>query len=322
MFQCEGLGNSGVLCRLAGVNRRSPLPCFSLCLCLFALVGTAQENDDPRGLNGLQEVELSKLTDSNISPLGQAALSIQPVLWKHAETANFVYHFFHGFIATPVSVEAEFYYRVIAKELGKDTTQWERKSHIYIFEKPEDWAAFQKKAALDPWTGGIHSGGDLFIQRNPEYKFKGRTLGHEITHLVLHRFFGSGVPLWLNEGYAEYASIRGYASYNRARGYNAKPWSQIIAPDDFIPLEKLSNLLAYPSDVKQVMTFYFESEKLVRFLCGLSEVKFVTFLDAMSQGNKFETALWKAYGGRFAGLNDLEREFKNYATQDYAAKQN
>src|SRR5579862_9530844 len=104
-------------------------------------------SDDPRVVSGLQEVELSKLSDSNISTLGKEALSIEPDQWKHAETKNFVYHFFHGFVAGPVSSEAEYYYGVIAKELGKDTAQWEKKCHIYIFEKQEDWAAFQKKAA-------------------------------------------------------------------------------------------------------------------------------------------------------------------------------
>src|SRR5208283_1754963 len=138
------------------------------------------------------------------------------------------------------------------------------------------------------WTGGIHSGGDLFIQRNPEYKFKGRTLGHEITHLVIYRFFGNGVPLWLNEGFAEYASILGYASFNRARNMNAKPMSQRVGPEDYMPLENLVNALTYPEDIKQVTTFYAESEKLVHFLCGVSAQNFVVFLDAMSQGNKLE----------------------------------
>jgi hypothetical protein len=290
-------------------------------LCTFAsLSQVGQQPEDTRGLNGLQEVALSQLSDSRISPLGKAALSIQPGLWKHAETENFVYHFFHGFIATPVSLEAEFYYRVIAKELGKDTQQWERKSHIYIFEDPGDWTTFQEKASLEPWTGGIHSGDDLFIQRNPEYKFKGRTLGHEVTHLVIHRFFGNGVPLWLNEGCAEYASILGYASFNRARGMNSKPMSQIVVPEDYIPLEKLANTLSYPDDFKQVTAFYTESERLVHFLNSLGSQNFVQFLDAMSKGNKFETALSKAYGNRFQGLNDLELEFKPYATGNSPAK--
>ncbi len=47
-------------------------------------------------------------------------------------------------MATSVSVEAEFYYRVISHDLGRDTAMGE-KSHIYIFEKPEDWAVSPEK---------------------------------------------------------------------------------------------------------------------------------------------------------------------------------
>ena len=128
---------------------------------------------------GLKEVAFAALSNPYVTPLGAAALSIRPAEWKHAETENFVYHYFHGFVATPVSVEAEFYYRVIAKDLGKDTSHWERKAHIFVFEQPEDWKAFQAKGHLDPWTGGIHAQGELFIQRDPAFKFQGHTLGHE-----------------------------------------------------------------------------------------------------------------------------------------------
>lgn len=282
---------------------------------------SAQVGADPRGLNGLAELPLSQLSDSRVSPLGQKALAIEPAEWRHAETANFIYHFFHGFIATPVSVEAEFYYRVVAKELARDTSQWERKCHIFIFEKPADWRAFQSSARLEPWTGGIHSGGDLFIQRDPECKFKGRTLGHEITHLVVHRFFGPGVPIWLNEGYAEYASIRGYASFLRARNYAARPASDAVAAADFIPLKSLTEMLSYPADVRQVGTFYAESEKLTRFLAAADKQEFLAFFDAMAKGSRFETALWKTFGSRFPTLDGLEREFREYAARDAGGNQ-
>ena len=148
----------------------------------------------------LSELSLAQLSDRNFRPLGQAALGIRPQDWKHAETANFIYHFFHGYVAGPVAVEAELYYRVIAKELARDTTKWERKSHIFVFESAEDWAQFQRSGALDPWTGGVHSQGELFLRRDPQFRFKGNTLGHEVAHLVVDRFFGANVPLWLNEG--------------------------------------------------------------------------------------------------------------------------
>jgi len=277
---------------------------------LWLAHGLGQEIDGT-----LKEVPLQSLTDRSLTPLGQQALSIHPSDWKHAETANFVYHFYHGFIAAPVSVEAEFYYRVISKDLEKDTTQWERKSHIFIFETDADWKEFQHKGALDPWTGGIHSAGSLFIQRNPEQKFKGNTLGHEVTHLVIERFFGSGVPLWLNEGYAEYSASRCYAAFNRARGYAARPTARAVPADLYLPVGQLTGLMSYPQDVAQVGAFYGESQRLVRFLESADKRGFGVFLEAMSKGNKFETALNKGFGARFINLEALDREFKTYATQ-------
>lgn len=273
---------------------------------------------DSDALSGaLPQIALSRLSDRNITPLGQAALGIRPNDWKHSETENFVYHFFQSFIATPVSVEAEYYYRVIAKELGKDTTQWERKCHVFIFENPEDWAAFQGKASLDPWTGGICAGGELFIQRDPARKWKGSTLGHEIDHLVVHRFFGAGLPLWLKEGHAEYAASRGYAAYHRLRGYRSRPNAQAVDPAHFIPLLALANALTYPRDIKEVEVFYDESERLVRFLCGVNKAGFALFFDALSKGNQLENALAKGFPGRFISLDALEHEFKEYATKEH-----
>lgn len=284
-----------------------------LAVCLFAATPLHAQGN----LGALTEISFAQLSDRTRTRLGEAALSINSAAWKHAETANFIYHFFHSFIATPVSVEAEFYYRIIAKELEKDTSQWERKSHIYIFENPADWTVFQNESALDPWTGGIHAGGELFIHRNPEYKWKGSTLGHEVAHLVVHRFHGAGLPLWLNEGYAEYAASRGYASFLRARNYSAKPRVQAVAPDDYLPLAQLTNLTTYPTEEKRVAAFYTESERLVRFLARANAKGFLAFFDGMGKGNRLETALNHAFKGRFASLDVLEREFKPYALKDH-----
>src|SRR5260370_24647634 len=137
----------------------------------------------------LPEIEFSRLGQGDRKPLGEKARAIHPEQWKHAETDHFIYHFVHSYVATPVSVQAAFHYRVIAKELERDQPAGGVKSHIYIFERPEEWQQFQGFGNLEPWSGGIHSAGSLFIQRNPAYKFSNNLLGHEIVHLVLHRFY-------------------------------------------------------------------------------------------------------------------------------------
>ena len=278
---------------------------LSVLICLPA--GKAEET--------FRETAFQTLSDRNLTALGQAALSIRAKDWKHAESTNFIYHFFNSYIAAPVAVEAEFYYRVIAKDLGKDTAEWQRKSHIFVFETEEDWAAFQQRGALDPWTGGAHAQGSLFIQRDPKLKFKGSTLGHEVTHLVLERFHGSGVPLWLNEGYAEYASSICYAAFNRARGYSARPTSRPVPASMFMPVAQLTGLMSYPQDAAQVAVFYNESERLVRFLSAMDKKGFNAFLEAMAKGNRIEAALNKGFAARFINLEALDQAFKSYATQ-------
>ena len=264
-----------------------------------------------------KEVPLVSLSDRNISPLGNKALSIRASEWKHAESAHFVYHFFESFVAAPVSVEAEFFYSIVAKELGRDTAQWERKCHVFIFDKQDDWNQFKLSGQLDPWTGGLCAGGELFLVRDSKLKWKGDTLGHEVTHLIVHRFVGTGVPLWLNEGFAEYAASRGYASFWRARGYKANPRSQAVNPAQWIPVTTLTSMVSYPGDELQVVTFYNESERLVRFLSATDKPGFLKFFEAMAQGNRFDTALNKGFSNKFFNTDALEKAFKEYATKEH-----
>ncbi|MGA3171256.1 MAG: hypothetical protein ABSE62_09590 [Chthoniobacteraceae bacterium] len=278
----------------------------------------AQAQDDPLGINALPEVPLSQLSAQDSSALGQAALAIRPQDWKHAETAHFMLHFFQNFVAARAATELEYYYGAITADLHCDASAWDRKPNVYIFESPDDWHAFQTGAHLDPWTGGIHSDGNLFIVRDPAYKFEGRSLGHETAHLVLYRFFGPDIPLWLNEGYAENSSIRFYAGLERERGYNSRPHSAVLTASNFIPIATLTSAVSYPDDVVQVSIFYQESEKLVGFLRAQSTDGFITFLDAMSHGSRFEDALAKAFGSRFSGMEDFEREFADFAQRQYA----
>jgi hypothetical protein len=262
-------------------------------------------------------VPLSALSDTRFSALGRQALAIRPAEWRHAETAHFIYHYFSSFIAAPVSVEAEFFYGIVAKELGRAPTGGERKCHIFIFERAADWAGFQQRGRLDPWTGGLCVDGELFVLREAERKWKGDTLGHEVAHLVVQRFFGSGVPLWLNEGFAESVAARGYAAFWRARGFRARPRAPAVDPTRWIPLAQLVTLSDYPAEPLQVATFYDQAQRLVRFLAAQDARGFLALFAALAQGARFETALAQGFPGRFSTLDALEQAVKEYATREH-----
>ena len=284
---------------------------FLLALIFLAAAAFA---DDPPAIGAVPEIPFERLSDRALTGLGQKALQVRAGEWRHAETEHFIYHFFDRPMASVVSVEAEFSYRVIAAELGKDTSAWERKCHLFLFDDADDWKAFQKFGGLDPWTGGIHSEGALFVRRNPGWKSDNGALPHEITHLVIYRFFGPGIPLWLNEGFAEYAASRCRASFFRARGYNARPRANMVKEGQYVPIAELTGAMGYPAENERVAAFYEESQKLVRFLCAADRGGFLTFLDAMGKGARFETAARNHFGNRFLNLEAVEREFKSYAT--------
>jgi hypothetical protein len=282
---------------------------------LLLLAASSLAQSPTPGLNSLPEVEFSRLSQRDPNPLGPKALAIHPQQWKHGETQHFIYHFVDSFVVTPLSVEAEFHYRVVVKELQREQPSGDTKSHVYIFQQPADWQEFQKSGKLEPWTGGIHSQGSLFILRNPAYKFSGPLLGHEIAHLVLHRFYPDGIPCWLNEGFAQYVSKGARASYQRARNYISKVHSKAIAIDELIPLTKLVELTYPPSD--RVETFYDESERLVRFLAGTDKANFLALLDALGRHQPFDSALVQSYGGKFLTLPALEEKFREYASKEF-----
>jgi hypothetical protein len=290
--------------------------CLALFLTTMSILSVAAADESvTSGLNSLPEVEFSQLSQRDPNPLGEKALAIHPEQWKHGETDHFIYHFVHSYVATPVSVEAEFHYRVIAKELERDQPAGDIKSHIYIFERPEEWHQFQAFGNLEPWSGGIHSQGSLFVQRNPAYKFSNNLLGHEIVHLVLHRSYTDGIPSWLDEGFAQYISKDAHASYERARGFISKPHSGAIAEQDLIPLTVLVAMTHPPSE--RVHTFYDESERLVRFLAAADKPSFLALLDALARHQPFETVLPRLYSGKFASVLALEEKFREYASKDF-----
>jgi hypothetical protein len=282
---------------------------------LFLVTASALAQSPPPGLNALPEVEFSRLSQRDPNPLGAKALAIHPEQWKHGETEHFIYHFVDSFVATPISVEAEFHYRVLVKELQRESPAGDVKSHLYIFQKPADWQQFQSSGGLEPWTGGIQSQGSLFIVRDPAYKLTSNALGHEIAHLILHRYYPDGVPLWLNEGFAQYVSKGAQASYYRARNYSAKARSQKIPLEKLFPLATLATM-SYPAS-DQVETFYDESEKLVRFLVATDKASFLGFLDAMGRHQPFESAVFGSFSTKFLNISALEERFREYAASEF-----
>jgi hypothetical protein len=98
----------------------------------------------------------------------------------------------------------------------------------------------------------------------------------------------------------------------------AKP-SDAIPKEDLIPLNALITITRRPA--KGVVTFYNESERLVRFLAATDKPSFLALLDAVAGHQPLKTILPRLYAGRFANVSILEEQFRDYASKEASLQQ-
>lgn len=293
-----------MLC-LAKTNRSETL---CLLLCALATGSCAATNDAHDGRAKLEERTFEALSDKTLSDKGRLALKAEDVRWKHGETAHFVYHFPRLTEAQKLSREAEFYYSRIKEDLAVENDLLEGKSHIIMFSRKDQWQVFLADAHLPDWAGAVASGREMFMLVQPGDKDASDRLAHEMTHLVFFRFVPKLVPLWLNEGFAEYESK---AAYAKLKGIGLKPSDVARAgPSD---LKWLTSLTAYPANPGAVVQFYRESERLVRFLISRHpKGQFVPLVNLLATGASFEEALLNAYAAQYRKLDDFNKKFDRF----------
>jgi hypothetical protein len=270
------------------------------------------------GQYNLKVVPFGELSERHVSRQGDAALKIEAVKWEHSESDHFIFHTETGFLVTQLVSAAEWSYAGIKKDLGITQDSFERKCHLYVFLNEQAWREFVGTGKMDAWTGGWCTGRELFFWSRPSFKFQGQTLPHELTHLVLHRFVGGDIPLWLNEGLAEFEGIRIYRAYLKARQYALTNVPDHLSRDQYIPLKDLTSAIDYPKSKDEVMVFYTESQRLVSFLYyqhgGMAPL--MKLVKLQSEGARFDSAWREVYGSKYSDQQAFEDKFIAYLTKE------
>ena len=243
---------------------------------------------------------------------------MESVEWVHGESDHFVYHFEKGFLCPQFAAAAELFYGRIKENLGITEDSYERKAHIFVFLGTNTWHEFSQKNKLEKWTGSLHVGGELYVLARANQRLdRSEFVPHEITHLIVQRFVGN-VPLWLNEGIAEFEGRRQRALYMRTHspGKMVVVIPNSVPHDELVPLSELTGVVDYPDDETKTKTLYVESELLVHYLitdCGGTE-SFLKFVELQSQGLTFASAFRRIYGEKFRDLELFEDAFAKYAS--------
>ncbi len=261
----------------------------------------------------LVEKPFDQLSNQQVDELGQKALTIRPEDWKHAETDNFILHYRRVTEAKKVAREVEYDLWFVATALGAKKEQYQKKSHVFIFEDDREWHYFLSQTSIPSWAASFAHGDELYLNlRNQEgMAFDSRILAHETTHAVVARLYpGARWPLWLNEGLAEYM---GAASVAARKNQTIQRHEHTL---DFasMSLDQIQQLQEYPQDPVQVAELYETAEKLIRFIMTeLPKERFTQFIDAVLEGRNLRDALLYVYPDKLASYDDFEKKFARFS---------
>jgi hypothetical protein len=277
----------------------------------------AAANQPPPRDVPLVEKKFDDLSNKNTSAEGKVALSINPEKWRHAETDNFIVHYRRVTEAQKVVREVEYDLWFVANSLGATRDRYSKKSNVYVFEDEEEWKHFLDVTnSPTKWAASYAYGDELFLNirgggnSGPGTSFDSHTLAHETTHAVLARLYPhKRVPLWLNEGFAEYM---GGASVASRKGIDTRHFERNLRRAD-LPLDHLMKITEYPRDQAEIQQLYQTSEKFIRYLMtDYPKNRIAPFMEAMMNGSDLPGAITEVYGDKVKDWNEFSKKYEKF----------
>lgn len=256
------------------------------------------------------EVDEENMDTRMLNSSARVALALKGIRWKHAQTDHFVVHFEQAIFARKVARMGEFFYSYIADDMQGMKDRLDGRSHLIIFRNPKRWEEIRKSLNNVPeWAFSQVQGNIMFLQQADNTADSGDVLAHEMTHLIMNRFFAGQPPIWLNEGIAEYYEEFGYAAYKGIKKSRRAQFKRLQYP---YPLSDLLQATSYPADPLKVQSFYQTAKFMVGWLLlDEDRAKFAPFLEDLLKGVDVGAAFSTRYG--LAGMDDIEKRFHKFA---------
>ena len=284
---------------------------YSWLMIALVAVGAAAHAQIPRRNRPVEisqeDISAEEVSHTGLLPADLALLTDPGMNWKHLQTEHFIIHYNQKIFAAKVARMGEQFYEAIAHDLPdlQDRITPVR-SHIFIFRQARDWQTMAANTpGLDPWAISFVRGQAMYLQEFGAGAEKFNLLAHEMTHLVFNRFLPVRLPLWLNEGLAEYY---GEFAYRAARGLGQSKKTAFPPLRHWTPLNELLTAQSYPAAPVEVGKFYDTSKYLTGYLLvKLPRDQWDTFFDRVLAGESVLPALLTTYG--WADVTEMEKDF-------------
>ncbi|MEA3305275.1 MAG: hypothetical protein U9R52_00510 [Candidatus Omnitrophota bacterium] len=218
--------------------------------------------------------------------------------------------------ANKILWKAEYHYKRIINHIGvKNFRPWEEEDEerclIYLYPSKE---AYMAETGAPEWSAGLAHGDITKISLYEGVKEVERSvLPHELTHMLLRELWNKKpIPLWLNEGMAQFEEECEYGIFHRK-----KRMKNIAKSRAYFKFSELFAMRHVPSD--NVTLFYTQSASIIDYLIrGNLRANFGRFLMLIKNGKKADSALKEAFQWKYKnGISSLEERWLDFIGKRY-----
>ena len=201
-------------------------------------------------------------------------------------------HFLIRFPADFSKAEAVRVGKYMEAEYGKLSTELKvspEKLTLIIYQKQ----SFDRVTGSHDETLGLYDGRIRIGVREVGGEYESVILSHELAHAFLQNAFGSNLPIWIQEGYAQSKEPERPLTPEQTKIKN-----DLLSGVGWIPVKWLDRKFSQPSNLDDVSRSYLQSRIIVAFLLRKSgSGDFQLFLSEISKGKDVESAFKASFKG-------------------------
>lgn len=241
----------------------------------------------------------------------RAGAAPKPDEWRVLKSTHFlVYYRGDERFSRRVVSRAESEYDRIAAGLGcrkrSNFWLWDKRVKIYVYETKE---AFLRATGSPEWAAGkANYDRHTIVTFRGSEAFVNSVLSHELGHLIFRDFMGfsNHVPLWLEEGIAQWAESRPGEPRNQMR-------ARLLARQS-VSLDVLTRTdIRRSRELAEAGLFYTQAASVVDFLISkYGNRRFRKFCGHLRDGRSLDDALRFTYPGAMGNLEAMEESWRAY----------
>jgi hypothetical protein len=217
------------------------------------------------------------------------------------DSVHFTVHAYGSEATKQISDAAEADYNRIMMDTNLYSFVPSQPYQIWVYSGPDE---YHQKTQQPGWSGGATVGNSIYLYVGPNL---GRTLAHEMTHVIFNEFMGKFNPeqRWVNEGLAVYEEQKAAGSLNGGAGDMFGGIRPALLTQA-IPMGQMISLSPATHEQYTVSLWYCESESMIHFMIDKgTRLGFSQFLTQLQQGQNFDHAIGVAFPAGWRDLNDF-----------------